>query len=121
MSRLETRGAASCQYALFLFRWLQRPPEDFVRRSTVDPKQAALPRTDADHRLRWDLAELHAALNADRRDRDMTWAELADVLGCTPARLTNLKGAKRADLALVMGITQWLERPARDFVHPVGW
>lgn len=36
VSRLQVRGATSCQYALFMLRWLQRPPEDFlaVRSST---------------------------------------------------------------------------------------
>ncbi len=57
-------------------------------------------------------------MNDERRERGMTWAELAGVLGCTPARLTNLKGAKLADLAVVMSISQWLERPAADFIHP---
>lgn len=121
MARLETRGASSCQYALFLFRWLDRPPEDFVPRSNVDPEHITLPRTDADHRLRWNLRELHAALNNERRDRGMTWAELAGELGCTPSRLTNLKGAKLADLALVMTITPWLGRPATEFIHPADW
>ena len=121
MARLETRGASSCQYALFLFRWLDRPPEDFVAGSTVDPERTTLPRADADHRLRWDLRQLHAALNDERRDRGMTWADLAGVIGCTPGRLTNLKGAKLADLALVMLVTQWLEQPATRFIHPVDW
>lgn len=121
MARLETRGASSCQYALFLFRWLDRPPEDFVPRSSVDPGRTALPSTDADHRLRWNLRELHSALNNERRDLGVTWAELAGELGCTPARLTNLKAAKLADLALVMAITQWLGRPATEFIHPADW
>lgn len=121
MARLETRGASSCQHALFMFRWLDRPPEDFVPDSSVDPGRTALPSTDADHRLRWDLSELHAALNDERRDRGLTWAELAGELGCTPARLTNLKAAKLADLALVMTITQWLGRPATEFIHPAAW
>ena len=51
----------------------------------------------------------------------MTWTQLAGELRCTPARLTNLKTAKLADLALVMAITQWLARPASDFIHPADW
>ncbi len=121
MARLETRGASSCHYALFLFRWLDRPPEDFVRTSSVDPGRTALPRTDDDHRLRWNLSQLHAALNDERRGRGMTWAVLAGELGCTPGRLTNLKTAKLADLALVMTITQWLGRPAAEFIQPADW
>lgn len=121
MARLEARGATSCQYALFLFRWLGQPPEDFVPASNIAPELTALPRTDADHRLRWDLGQLHAATNQNRQDQGMTWSALAGDLGCTPARLTNLKSAKRADLALAITITQWLRRPAADFVHPAEW
>ena len=51
----------------------------------------------------------------------MTWAELAAELGYTPARLTNLKAAKLADLALVMDVTRWLGRPAAEFIYPAGW
>ena len=89
--------------------------------STVARHETALPATDADHRLRWNLGDLHATLNNERRGRRMTWAELADELGCTAARLTNLKVARRADLALVMTITQWLERAAAEFIHPADW
>ena len=121
MARLEARGASSCQYALFLFRWRDRPPEDFVAQSTIDRVRTVLPRTDADHRLRWNLSEVHTALNDQRREQGLTWAALAAELGCTPARLTNLKAAKFSDLALVMAITQRLERPAADFIYPADW
>ncbi len=102
-------------------RWLDRPPEDFVPRSSVDPACSELPDVDSDHRLRWNLRDLHSALNDERRDQGQTWADLAGELGCTPGRLTNLKGAKLADLALVMTITPWLARPAAEFIHPADW
>ena len=38
-----------------------------------------------------------------------------------PARLTNLRTARLADMALVMRTTQWLARPAADFIHPAEW
>ena len=31
VQRLQERGATSCQYALFMLRWLDRAPEDFLR------------------------------------------------------------------------------------------
>lgn len=51
----------------------------------------------------------------------MTWAQLAQELGCTPSRLTNLRTARMTDLELTMRITQWLRRPAADFIHPATW
>jgi transcriptional regulator with XRE-family HTH domain len=64
---------------------------------------------------------LHGALNERRNERQLTWAELADDLECTPSRLTNLRTARLADMDLAMRITQWLDRPAADFIHPARW
>lgn len=121
VQRLATRGATSCQYALFMLRWLGRAPEDFLTGPVVDVGDTALPEAGADRRLRWDLAELHAALNARRQECGLTWAELAHHLDCTPARLTNLRTARLADMELVLRVTQWLGRPAAAFIHPAEW
>ena len=121
VGRLGGRGATSCQYALFMLRWLGRPPEDFL---TGQPRQAGdtdLPQAGPDRRLRWDLPQLHEALNEERCQRGLTWARLGQELGCTPSRLTNLRAARMADLELTMRITQWLRRPAADFIHPATW
>lgn len=66
----------------------------------------------------WDQS---AELNARRQQDRLTWAALAAELGCTPARLTNLRTARLADLALTMRVTQYLERPAAAFIHAAGW
>jgi hypothetical protein len=121
VGRLGARGETSCQYALFILRWLGRPPEDFLTGSVVDVGDTRLPVAGPDSRLRWDLAELHTALNERRQQQGLTWAGLAAEIGCTPARLTNLRTAKMTDLALAMKITQWLGRPAAAFVHPAQW
>jgi hypothetical protein len=121
VSRLGTRGTTTCQYALFMLRWLDRAPEDFLTGPVVDVGDVALPKAGAGSRLRWNLEELHAALNNERRERDLTWAALADELDCTPARLTNLKTARFADMDLAMRVTQWLGRPAASFIHAAQW
>ncbi len=71
--------------------------------------------------MRWNLAELHEALNEQRSTARPDLGRLADELDCTPARLTNLRTARLADMDLAMRITQWLGRPAADFVHPAAW
>ena len=70
-----------------MLRWLDRAPEDFLTGPVVDVGDVTLPEAGTDRRLRWDLSELHAALDDERRVRNLTWAELADELDCTPARL----------------------------------
>ena len=121
VQRLRDRKTTSCQYALFMLRWLGRPPEDFLSGPVVDVGADRLPEATPDSRLRWDLAALHTALNDRRQEAGLTWAQLATGLGCTPARLTNLRTARLADMTLVMRITQWLGRPAADFIRPAQW
>ena len=121
VKRLETRGSISCQHALFTLRWLHRAPEDFLSGPVVDVGNVQLPKATADSRLRWNLNQLHAALDDRRRDRDFTWADLAQELNCTLSRLTNLRTARFADMDLAMRITQWLGQPAAAFIHPAQW
>jgi hypothetical protein len=121
LQRLPARGTTSCQYALILLRYLGRPPEDFLTGPVVDVGSGALPSVGPDRRIRWDLAQLHTAVNEQRVDRGLTWAALGLELGCSPGRLTNLKTARLADMDLVMRITQWLGRPASAFIHPADW
>ncbi|MGH7623206.1 MAG: hypothetical protein ACREMU_12760 [Gemmatimonadaceae bacterium] len=106
---------------LFILRWIRRAPEDFLTGPIVDVGDARLPEAGADSRLRWNLAQTHAALNGRRRERELTWAELAAELHCTPSRLTNLRTARFADMDLAMRITHWLGQPAAAFVHPAQW
>jgi hypothetical protein len=103
IARLPKRGATSCQYALFMLRWLRRAPEDFLTGPVVDVGRAALPEAGPGSRLRWNLAQLHSALN------------------CTPNRLTNLRTARLAGMDLAMRVTQWLGQPAAAFIHPAQW
>ena len=106
---------------LFMLRWLDRAPEDFLTGAVVDVGDLLLPEAGPDRRLRWDLSQLHEELNDQRQQQGLTWAELADGLGCTPSRLTNLRTAGLADMDLVMRITQWLRQPAAAFIHPAQW
>lgn len=115
------RGPMSCQYALNILRWIGRAPEDFLTGPVVDVGDVRLPEAGPDSRLRWDLGQLHTALDEDRRDQHLTWAALAKQLGCTPSRLTNLRTARLAELELTMRITQRLGKPAALFVHPARW
>jgi hypothetical protein len=104
-----------------MLRWLGRAPEEFLTGAVVDVGDTTLPQPGPGSRLRWDLNKLHAELNAQRQERGLAWAELAQTLGCTPSRLTNLRTARQADMGLVMRVTQWLNRPAAEFIHAAQW
>jgi len=119
--RVRGRGTISCQYALYMLRWLGRPPEDFLIGAVVDVGDVQLPQAGPDSRLRWNLHELYTELDHARTERGLTWVRLAEMLGCTPSRLTNLRTARLADMDLAMRVTQWLHRPAAAFIHPADW
>lgn len=119
--RTAKRGTMSCQYALIILRWIERAPEDFLKRTSTVAGETALPKAGPNERLRWDLPQLYQALNEHRNEHDLTWSALGEALGCTPNRLTNLKTAKLADMDLTMRVTQHIGRPAAEFVHPATW
>lgn len=119
--RTAKRGTMSCQYALIILRWIRRAPEEFLTGPVVDVGDIRLPEAGPDSRLRWDLGQLHAALDQRRRERHLTWAALARELQCTPSRLTNLRTARLADMQLTMCITQCLGQPAARFVRAAQW
>ena len=96
-----------------MLRWLGRAPEEFL----IEPGAAVLPPAGPDSRLRFNLARLHQALNDERMARGLSWADLGRELGCSPARLTNLKSARMADLELTMRVTRWLGRTSTDFIE----
>jgi hypothetical protein len=112
----------SCQHALFLLRWLNVPPEKFISVPQPGTVGVPLPSADESQRLRWNLRELHSALNAVREAQGATWQQTADRLRCTPSQLTGLRSAKFATgMKLAMRITQALHRPAADFVYAARW
>ena len=77
VSRLRNRGEASCQYALFMPRWLGRAPEDFLTSPVVDGCDTRLPEAGPDSRLRWNLSELHTAVD-ERRHQCLLALVVAD-------------------------------------------
>jgi hypothetical protein len=119
--RTAKRATMSCQYALPILRWIRRAPEEFLTGTVVDVGDVRLPDAGPDRRLRWDLSQVYAALDEQRRERGLTWRALADELNCTPSRLTNLRTARLADMDLTMRVTQWLGAPAAAFIHPARW
>jgi hypothetical protein len=112
----------SCQHALFMLRWLGHAPESFLLGVAEADELFNLPAADQDHRLRWALKLLYVALDEKRREEGLTWVALAAALECSPGQLTGLRTAKYATTTdLAMRITQWLGRPAVDFVYPAAW
>jgi len=122
LTGIAKRGDTTCQHALFILRWLRRTPEDFLPVPPLDRAHVALPSVGDDRRLRWDLGAVYNALDARRRERDLTWREVAQVIRCTDNQLTGLRTARYAiGMKLMMRIVQWLDQPAAAFIYSAEW
>ena len=119
---MRKRNDVSCQHALFMLRWLGRAPEEFIADPAAGTAGSGLPTAGPDRRLRWDLGALYEAMDARRRHENLTWNALAALLGCTPSQLTGIKRARFAiGMRLAMRITQWIGRPAAEFIDAAHW
>ena len=122
LTGIAKRGDCTCQHALFILRWLGRVPEAFLSGPAAHRGHVALPPAAEDRRLRWDLASVYTALDERRRERDLTWRELAHTLRCTDHQLTGIRTARYAiGMKLMMRIVQWLGQPAATFIYPAEW
>ena len=122
-------GKASVTSAVVLqvLRWLRRSPESFLTRRAAptiatDAAAEALPNVGSERILRFDTKAIHAALDEARRERGFTWRQVAAELpGFKEGMLTNLATGPAIGFPRVMRITQWLGRPAAEFMRGFDW
>jgi hypothetical protein len=117
----EKRSVTSA-VVLQVLRWLGRAPEDFIPDSRADVGTKPLPKIGDSQVLRVDTKTLHAALNAARVERGMTWNQVAGELRDTKeAQLTNLASGPLIGFPQLTRLTQWLGVPAATFVRGYDW
>jgi hypothetical protein len=119
---------------LCMLRWLGASPEVFTR--GLEPQaqgrhapafmpgssaMAAAARVGEGQYLRFDTKALHEALDARRRERRMTWAQVADEVRLAPPQLTQLAKGGRTGFPQVMRVVAWLGRRAEDFTRITDW
>jgi transcriptional regulator with XRE-family HTH domain len=63
-----------------------------------------------------DVAALHAALDAERRARAISWRQLAKEVGISPSTLTRLANGHRPDVDAFAALVHWLGMPAEHFL-----
>jgi transcriptional regulator with XRE-family HTH domain len=62
-----------------------------------------------------DVDKLHAALDAARRERGLSWRAVAHQAGVSPSTLTRLGDGKRPDVDGFAALVRWLGLPAERF------
>jgi hypothetical protein len=121
-------GKASVTSAVVLqvLRWLGRSPESFlsgrVLAAGADASAEALPDVGSERVLRFDTKRLHEAIDEARGERGLAWRQVAgELLGFKEGMLTNLSTGPAIGFPRVMRITQWLGRPAAEFMRGYDW
>lgn len=64
----------------------------------------------------FDVAALHAALDAERIARRLTWKDVSGESGVSASTLTRLSQGRRPDVDSLAALTQWLGLPADRFM-----
>lgn len=62
-----------------------------------------------------DVKALHAALDAARRERGMSWRQLARDIDVSASTISRMANGLRPDVAAFAAMTTWLRMPAEKF------
>lgn len=115
LTGLRERSVAEGDGVLQMLRWLDRSPESFI---AGHEGGAALPAVGLDQILRFDTQRLHAAVDARRTERGMTWKEVAsEIPGFSAASLARLSKGGRTSFPHVARIAMWLGVPLAAFTR----
>jgi transcriptional regulator with XRE-family HTH domain len=67
-------------------------------------------------RTKIDVQGLHAALDAERTARGLSWRQLAKEIGVSPSLLSRLSNDQRPDADGFATLVRWLNMPAEEFM-----
>lgn len=67
-----------------------------------------------------DIAAFHAALDAHRTTRGLSWRDVAGETGLSASTLTRMAGGQKPCLDGAVTLTRWLGVPLEAFVRPEG-
>jgi len=118
---LQTKRVAEGDGVLQMLRWLGRTPESFAPgHVSQDATRERLPEAAVDQVLSFDTVKIYDALDAQRRERGLTWQQVVREMGritISVSTLTHLKAGGRTGFLEVLHITRWLGQPAAAFVR----
>lgn len=64
----------------------------------------------------FDVSTLHAALDAERVARNLTWKDISAQSGVSASTLTRISQGRRPDVDSLAALTAWLGMPADRFM-----
>ena len=120
LSGMRSKRATEGDGALQALRWMHRTPESFIAdHNGIAPGEDALPAVSPNRVLRFDAKAIYSALDVRRRERQLTWPQVAKEVGgfTTVNTLTHLAKGGRVGFPHVMRVFRWLGRPAASFTR----
>jgi transcriptional regulator with XRE-family HTH domain len=63
-----------------------------------------------------DVAALYAALDSQRRAKEISWRQVAKEAGVSPSTITRMKDSKMPDVDGFAALVGWLGMPAEEFM-----
>jgi hypothetical protein len=119
LTGMRERRSITANHALGMLLWLGRTPESFVGGDDTRD-DTMLPVVGPDRILRWDSVALHRELDAQRRERGLTWQRVASEVRCSPSQVTGLARLRYSpSIVPAMRMVRWLDRPAAEFTIAV--
>ena len=67
-------------------------------------------------RRSFDVSALHAALDSERRSRDLAWKDVAEESGVSASTFSRLSQGRQPDVNSLTLLTRWLGMPADRFM-----
>ncbi len=124
LSRSGQQHTMEADGVLMILAWAGRTFEDFTIRSGPHATRLhdAVEATEIDDMLRFDLPQIHAALDARRSAQDLTWRGVADEIGWfQPNGLTRMKNGGRTGVPSVLWIAEWLAVAPETLTSQTNW
>lgn len=119
VTSLRVKPVAEGDGVLQMLRWLDRVPESFIPGYPFpEIEDHKLPGREVECVVRMHTRKLHAALNARRVERKLTWKQAAaEIGGVAESSLTHLAKGGRTGFPWVMRMTGWLDEPLARFTR----
>src|SRR4051812_46548250 len=114
LARLREGEPTTCQHVNGLLRWLGRSPESFSA-GMVDTPECRIPNFGP-YAVRWNMAALWQAVDAQRTDRGQSWHEVREATRYPDVESVRLETYGIA-MHNAMDVVRWLGRPAATFMY----
>ncbi len=118
----KTAAVAEADGLLQAMKWLRRAPESFVVGREALPTRNEFVDVPSGFILRFDAQAIYKALDEQRRQRGLSWAQAAaEIGGVTAPSLSRLSRGGRVSFPSIVNIAAWLDRPCLTLTKVSKW